>query len=101
VRPHETWTHPRSTATADSGANAGARHPRRVLLLRRLDRLPLDYNIAERPLLLLPIGLVYPAVYVIFRCLIRRFDLMTPGREPDDTDGSAASSPSTAPAVRR
>jgi hypothetical protein len=98
VRPHETWTHPRSTATADSGANAGARHPRRVLLLRRLDRLPLSYNIAERPLLLLPIGLVD---YVVFLCLIRRFDLMTPGREPDDTDGSAASSPSTAPAVRR
>jgi PTS system N-acetylglucosamine-specific IIC component len=45
----------------------------------------LNFNIAERPLLLLPIGLVYAAVYyVVFRFLIRRFDLMTPGREPDE-----------------
>ena len=55
----------------------------------------LNYNIAERPLLLLPIGLVYAAVYyVVFRLLIRRFDLMTPGREPDDdAEGSGASVP--------
>ena len=55
----------------------------------------LNYNIAERPLLLLPIGLVYAAVYyVVFRFLIRRFDLMTPGREPDDdSDETAASVP--------
>jgi PTS system N-acetylglucosamine-specific IIC component len=55
----------------------------------------LNYNIAERPLLLLPIGLVYAAVYyVVFRFLIRRFDLMTPGREPDDdSDATAASVP--------
>jgi PTS system N-acetylglucosamine-specific IIC component len=50
----------------------------------------LNFNIAERPLLILPIGLVYAAVYyVLFRFLIRRFDLMTPGREPDeDAEGA-------------
>jgi N-acetylglucosamine PTS system EIICBA or EIICB component len=35
------------------------------------------------PLLIIPIGLVYAAVYYFsFRFLIRRFNLMTPGREP-------------------
>jgi phosphotransferase system glucose/maltose/N-acetylglucosamine-specific IIC component len=35
--------------------------------------------------MIIPIGLVYAAVYyVVFRFLIRRFDLMTPGREPDE-----------------
>jgi PTS system N-acetylglucosamine-specific IIC component len=58
----------------------------------------LNYNIAERPLLLLPIGLVYAAVYyVVFRFLIRRFDLMTPGREPDD---DADTAPAAVPADR-
>lgn len=45
----------------------------------------LNFGIAERPLLILPIGAAYAVVYyVLFRVLIRRFDLMTPGREPDD-----------------
>lgn len=48
----------------------------------------LNFNIAERPLLIIPVGLVYAAVYYfLFRFLIRRFDLLTPGREPDDEDG--------------
>ena len=39
----------------------------------------------HNPLLILPIGAVYAVVYyTLFRYLIRRFDLMTPGREPDD-----------------
>ncbi|HEV7653745.1 MAG TPA: PTS transporter subunit EIIC [Mycobacteriales bacterium] len=38
----------------------------------------------HNPLLILPIGVVYAVVYYfLFRFLIRRFNLMTPGREPD------------------
>lgn len=52
----------------------------------------LNFNIAAKPLLLLLMGVVYAAVYyVLFRFLIRRFDLPTPGREPDEDaagDGS-------------
>jgi phosphotransferase system glucose/maltose/N-acetylglucosamine-specific IIC component len=39
----------------------------------------------HNPLLILPIGAVYAVVYyTLFRFLIRRFNLMTPGREPED-----------------
>lgn len=45
----------------------------------------LNFNRATRPLLLIPVGLVYGAVYYgVFRWVIVRFDLKTPGREPDD-----------------
>lgn len=61
----------------------------------------LNFNIAERPLLILPIGAVYAAVYyVLFRFLIRRFDLMTPGREPDDDADSETREPSVVPTDR-
>jgi N-acetylglucosamine PTS system EIICBA or EIICB component len=44
----------------------------------------LNFNIAEQPLLLIPIGLAYAAVYyVLFRFVIRRWNLRTPGREDD------------------
>ena len=44
----------------------------------------LNYGIATRPLLLIPIGLVYAVVYyVVFRVLIARWNLRTPGREED------------------
>ncbi len=44
----------------------------------------LNFTAATRPLWLLPIGLGYAVVYyVLFRTAIRRFDLLTPGREPD------------------
>ena len=47
----------------------------------------LNFNIAEKPLLILPIGLAYAALYyVMFRVLIRRFDLPTPGRERTEED---------------
>jgi len=50
----------------------------------------LNFNIATKPLLLVPVGLVYAVVYYfLFRFLIRRFDLPTPGREPDDDVGAA------------
>jgi len=43
----------------------------------------LNYGLATRPLLLIPVGLVYAAIYYFtFSWCIRRFDLKTPGREP-------------------
>ncbi|WP_264739504.1 N-acetylglucosamine-specific PTS transporter subunit IIBC [Cytobacillus firmus] len=46
----------------------------------------LNFNIAEKPLLLLGIGVIYAILYfVIFYSLIKAFDLKTPGRE-DETD---------------
>jgi len=45
----------------------------------------LNFNKATRPLLLIPVGLAYAAVYyTVFRWVIIRFDLKTPGREPDE-----------------
>jgi PTS system N-acetylglucosamine-specific IIC component len=45
----------------------------------------LNFNKATRPLLLIPVGLAYAAVYYgVFRWVIIRFDLKTPGREPDE-----------------
>jgi N-acetylglucosamine PTS system EIICBA or EIICB component len=45
----------------------------------------LNFGIAQRPLLLLPLGLGYAAVYfVVFRFVIRRWNLLTPGREGEE-----------------
>jgi N-acetylglucosamine PTS system EIICBA or EIICB component len=68
----------------------------------------------HNPLLILPIGIVYAVVYyTLFRFLIRRFNLMTPGREedqesqPQENSGSpgetvpVASSESSAAAASR
>ena len=50
---------------------------------------------AENPLWLIPIGLVFAVIYyVVFRFIITKFDLKTPGREDDDeefTDNTAIS----------
>jgi PTS system N-acetylglucosamine-specific IIC component len=47
----------------------------------------LNFNIATKPLLLIVIGLGYAAVYYfLFRFVIRRWNLRTPGREDDDDD---------------
>ncbi|UYY58192.1 N-acetylglucosamine-specific PTS transporter subunit IIBC [Sphingomonas sp. S2-65] len=44
----------------------------------------LNFGKATRPLLLLPVGAVYFALYYgIFSFVIRRFNLQTPGREPE------------------
>ncbi|HXS53616.1 MAG TPA: N-acetylglucosamine-specific PTS transporter subunit IIBC [Usitatibacter sp.] len=44
----------------------------------------LNFGKATRPLLLVPVGLVYFALYyALFRYCIVRFDLRTPGREPE------------------
>jgi PTS system N-acetylglucosamine-specific IIC component len=52
----------------------------------------LNYGKATRPLLLLPVGLVYFGLYYgLFRLFIRRFDLKTPGRE-DATPTAAIAS---------
>jgi N-acetylglucosamine PTS system EIICBA or EIICB component len=44
-----------------------------------------NFDIATKPLLIIPIGLAFAALYyVLFTFAIKRFNLMTPGREPDD-----------------
>jgi PTS system N-acetylglucosamine-specific IIC component len=46
----------------------------------------INFGQATRPLWLVPIGLIYAAIYyVLFRFVIRKWNLRTPGRE-DDTD---------------
>ena len=43
-----------------------------------------NFDIATKPLLLIPIGLVFAVVYYfLFSFAIRTFNIMTPGREPD------------------
>ncbi|MFI9613705.1 PTS transporter subunit EIIC [Streptomyces sp. NPDC052023] len=45
----------------------------------------INWNLATKPWLLVPIGLAFAAVYyAIFRFAITAFDLKTPGREPED-----------------
>jgi PTS system N-acetylglucosamine-specific IIC component len=50
----------------------------------------LNYGIATRPLWLIPIGLGYAALYYfLFRAVIQRWNLRTPGREEEtDDEGS-------------
>jgi N-acetylglucosamine PTS system EIICBA or EIICB component len=52
----------------------------------------LNFGIAQNPLLLVPIGLGYAAIYyVVFRFVIRRWNLRTMGREDEtDENGSMA-----------
>ena len=43
-----------------------------------------NYNIATKPLLLIPIGLAFALVYYfLFTFAINKFNIQTPGREPD------------------
>jgi len=52
----------------------------------------LNFRIATMPLLLIVIGLGYAAVYYfLFRFVITRWNLRTPGREDDDDDTVAIS----------
>ena len=52
----------------------------------------LNFNIATKPLLIIPIGLAYAAVYYfLFRFVIRKWNLKTPGRE-DDADPASGGS---------
>jgi PTS system N-acetylglucosamine-specific IIC component len=61
----------------------------------------LNFNIAEKPLWIIPIGLVYAAIYyVLFRFVIRKWNLRTPGREEDAEPGAdAAAGPGGQPEV--
>ncbi|POX40779.1 PTS lactose transporter subunit IIC [Streptomyces sp. Ru73] len=45
----------------------------------------LNWHLATKPWLIIPIGLVFAAVYyVVFRFVIQKFNLPTPGREPEE-----------------
>ncbi|MDW8810469.1 PTS transporter subunit EIIC [Streptomyces scabiei] len=45
----------------------------------------LNWNLATKPWLIIPIGLAFGAIYyVVFRFAIVRFNLPTPGREPEE-----------------
>ncbi|MFJ3593819.1 PTS transporter subunit EIIC [Streptomyces sp. NPDC090231] len=45
----------------------------------------LNWNLATKPWLIIPIGLVFGALYyVLFRFAITKFNLTTPGREPEE-----------------
>ncbi|MBT2410742.1 MULTISPECIES: PTS transporter subunit EIIC [unclassified Streptomyces] len=45
----------------------------------------LNWHLATKPWLIIPIGLVFAVVYyVVFRFAIVKFDLKTPGREPEE-----------------
>jgi PTS system N-acetylglucosamine-specific IIC component len=49
----------------------------------------LNWNIATKPWLLVPIGIGYAVVYYfLFRAVIRRWNLRTPGREEEDTESA-------------
>ncbi len=59
----------------------------------------LYYNKADKPWILLVIGVAYAVIYyVVFRAAIRIFNLKTPGRETDET---ASEFPSERPPVER
>ncbi|MFF7578366.1 PTS transporter subunit EIIC [Streptomyces sp. ok210] len=45
----------------------------------------LNWNLATKPWMIIPIGLVFAAIYyVVFRFAITKFNLSTPGREPEE-----------------
>ncbi|MFJ6901207.1 PTS transporter subunit EIIC [Streptomyces hokutonensis] len=45
----------------------------------------INWNLATKPWAIIPIGLCFAAVYyVVFRFAITKFDLKTPGREPEE-----------------
>jgi PTS system N-acetylglucosamine-specific IIC component len=60
----------------------------------------LNFGQATRPLLIIPIGLVYAAIYyVLFRFVIRRWNLRTPGREEDAEATVGSTDEAAAPAA--
>jgi len=57
----------------------------------------LNFNLATRPWMLLPVGAAYALVYYgLFRFFIRRFGLTTPGREAGEITEAAAAIPGSA-----
>jgi PTS system N-acetylglucosamine-specific IIC component len=60
----------------------------------------LNYSLSTRPLLLIPIGLAYFALYYgLFRFCILRFDLKTLGREADGEPAAMQGSKDSTPAL--
>ncbi|NYH76918.1 PTS system N-acetylglucosamine-specific IIC component [Actinopolyspora biskrensis] len=58
----------------------------------------LNFGIAQKPLWLIPIGLGYAVIYYfLFRFIITRMNLPTPGREEDEDTEGADSEPSATP----
>jgi len=50
----------------------------------------LNWNIATRPVVLILMGLIYAVIYyLLFRFIIRRWNLRTPGREAEDEESVA------------
>ncbi len=61
----------------------------------------LNFGIAEKPLLLIVMGVVYAAIYyVLFRFVIRRWNLRTPGREAEGDESVAIDADAMTPADR-
>lgn len=62
----------------------------------------LNYGLATRPLLLLPVGAAYFAIYYgVFRYCIQRFDLLTPGREREVATAVEVAADGRGPAFAR
>jgi PTS system N-acetylglucosamine-specific IIC component len=60
----------------------------------------INFGQATRPLWLIPIGLVYAAIYyVLFRFVIRKWNLKTPGREEDAEAVVGSTDDASAPAA--
>jgi PTS system N-acetylglucosamine-specific IIC component len=60
----------------------------------------LNFGQATKPLLIIPIGLVYAAIYyVLFRFVIRKWNLRTPGREEDADAAVSSTDDASAPAA--
>jgi N-acetylglucosamine PTS system EIICBA or EIICB component len=60
----------------------------------------LNFGQATRPLWLIPIGLVYAAIYyLLFRFVIRKWNLRTPGREDETADDAGQPELADAPAT--
>jgi len=60
----------------------------------------LNYGKATEPLVLIPVGLAYAAVYYFaFRYMIARFDLKTPGRDAEDFVAPAGAATETGDAA--
>jgi phosphotransferase system glucose/maltose/N-acetylglucosamine-specific IIC component len=54
----------------------------------------LNWNIGTNPWLIIPIGLAFAVVYYfVFRFVIRKMNLKTPGREEEDEETSVALDP--------
>jgi PTS system N-acetylglucosamine-specific IIC component len=59
-----------------------------------------NYNIATKPLLLIPIGLIFAVVYyLLFTWAINRFNIQTPGREPEADEEAGIPAYAEAPAA--